>query len=128
MTDSYRQVLLRIHRGLFPERYYDADEMERQGFRDEWDSGTIEWVAADVEHALKDDPDAELRSGYRRLTEYESVQVELLSLRAGQVFTRGPLRVTRTTKPFEFCVVGDGEDEGTDVSLEEAAMIVVEEG
>ena len=65
------EALLAIHRGLYPERYgyegneshtywsdFDPDgEQTDDEYRSEhevyeWDSGTIEWVAADIEDVL----------------------------------------------------------------------------
>lgn len=46
-------ALLEIHRGLFPENYDASIEEPSQ-----WDAGTIEWVAADIEAALRGHPSA----------------------------------------------------------------------
>lgn len=47
-TDKAAAALLEIHRGLWPENY----DAEHEGST-EWNSGTIEWVAADIERALR---------------------------------------------------------------------------
>ena len=47
-ADAAATALLEIHRGLWPENY----DAEHEGST-QWDSGTIEWVAADIERALR---------------------------------------------------------------------------
>ena len=77
--NPHRDALLNLHRGLFPERYprelqpdheyWDGNE----GDAYQWDSGTIEWVANDIERALADDPDAQLDPNYRAPTRRDRV-------------------------------------------------------
>ena len=47
-ADQAADALLAIHQGLWPENY-DAEHEDST----EWNSGTIEWVAADIERALR---------------------------------------------------------------------------
>lgn len=119
------KALIEIHKGLFPERYLAPEEMERQGLHDQWDSGTIEWVAGRIEDALAGEPSVVLDPTFRPLDRRERVERTLRSSGYGTRFTTNELELTKLPDENFLCLVS-GED-ARFVDDREAADLLLEE-
>lgn len=104
----YERVMVNLHRDLFPERYHDEDELERRSLRDEWDAGTIEWVAEEVERAVRGVPGIVTDPDYRPPTRQQRIESTLKGMEIGATIELGALSIERKAKDH-FGVRDDGE-------------------